>query len=126
MMLCRAIKKRSRMTCIADGQAPGRRKERGHYGRGVGSTRTHLPELPVEQTDEFRLIQAIHKLPHERAQIGGGRSNCVSVPGDVGQQQTSDTASPAAGRVVNIAAALRLPVRLTVDPGVEAAEFNAL
>ena len=60
----------------------------------------------------------------EVAELAG--SDGVAVPGDIGKQQTGDTAGPATGCVVNIAAALRLTVRLAVDPGVEAAEFNPL
>src|SRR5438445_6472404 len=45
--------------------------------------------------------------------------------GDVRQQETADSAGGAAGRVVNIAARLRLPIGLARNPHLEPSECNA-
>src|SRR5580698_5167892 len=122
---CRAVEKWSRMTSVANSQAPAGRKESSHNCCGKGSTHRHLGELPVEQTDELRLIQAVHEPPHEVAQIAGCRRDSFSVAGYVGQQQTGDTTCATTGGVIDIAATLRLSVGFAVDPGVEAPEFHA-
>src|SRR5260370_30946117 len=61
----------------------------------------------------------------ERPKMGWGGGSCFSIPRHIREQQAADAARGAARRIVNIAAVLRVPVRLAVDPGVQPTEFNA-
>jgi hypothetical protein len=80
----------------------------------------------IQEADKFGLIEAIDEPSHKRAQVGSGSGNGMSMPGNIGKQQASDSPGGATGGIVDISAALRLTIGLAENPGFETAELNAL
>ena len=113
------------MARVADNQSLGGSKKCGHDGRCEGAHLGKRGELLIEQPHKFRLVQTVDESPHERAEIGGGRGDGISVSGHIRQQQARDSAGGAARRVIHVPAALRVAKRFAVDPGVQPAHFHA-
>ena len=110
---------------VANGQPPRWLKERTDNSGCKDCLPGKLSELPVEQADEFCLVEAVHEPPHQQSQIGGRRSYGATMPCHIRKQQPSDPACGTTGRIVDVATPLCLAVRFAVYPGVQPSEFHA-
>ncbi len=119
-----AIQKRARVAGIGEDQAAGGREKRADDRGGERARARQRGKLLIQLAHEFGLVEAIDEAAHQRAQVGGRGGDGGAVAGNVGEQEARDAAGGATRGVVDVAAALRLLVRLAVDPGVEAAKLD--
>jgi len=119
------IKKRRRVSGIADRQDAGGGKKCRGKGGGEAALARHRRELAVQGTDQLRLVEEIDVSPHELAQRDGGFGDGVAVAGDIREQQAVDPAGGATRGIINISTKSGATVGLAVNPGVKAAEANA-
>src|SRR5580704_4294663 len=113
------------MAGIAKGEPTTGCEKGGDDRRREGALTGERGELPVQEADEFFLVQAIYKAAHQGAQIGCRGSDGFAVAGNIGEEQAANATGGATRDVIDVAATLGLAEWLAIDPNIETGQFDS-